>query len=174
MYDASQYFYWLCDFVGGCGNYTKLLMHLHNTDFIYLISMDGNRAEDGIRLRNRYEEEMNFPEKSFTTWYGNRPCSVLEMMIALAVRCEESIMGNSAYGDRTRYWFYSMIDNLGLRNMTDANYDMYLVVDVLNRFLYRQYNEDGSGGLFILSNPHIDARSMEIWMQLNWYLNDYI
>jgi hypothetical protein len=162
-----SYFYWLCDFIGGCGNYTNLLKHLHKIDFIYLISMDGNRAEDGIRLRYRYNQE-------FAEWCGRKPCSVLEMMIALAVRCEENIMGNDAYGDRTRYWFYSMIDNLGLSNMTDTNYNSDLVNKVLDKFLYRQYEPNGSGGLFIFDNPRIDARSMEIWMQLNWYLNDYI
>lgn len=174
MFDPLDYFYWLCDFVGGCGNYTKLFKHLHSTEFIYLISMDGNRAEDGIALRSRFESDANLPPNSFISWYGNRPCSVLEMMVALSVRCEECIMGDDAYGDRTGYWFYSMVDNLGLSNMTDANYNMDRVTDILNRFLYRQYDENGSGGLFILSNPNVDARSMEIWMQLNWYLNDYI
>ena len=136
--------------------------------------MDGNRAEDGIAMRSRFERDIDITPGSFTSWYGNRPCSVLEMMVALAVRCEESIMGDDTYGNRTGYWFYSMIDNLGLSNMTDANYDMDRVTDILNRFLYRQYDEDGSGGLFRISNPNVDARSMEIWMQLNWYLNDYI
>ena len=72
------------------------------------------------------------------------------------------------------YLFFEMIDNLGLRGMTDSNYDYDYVSFILDRFLYRQYDPDGKGGLFILRNhPEVDARSMEIWMQMNWYLSDY-
>lgn len=83
-------------------------------------------------------------------------------------------MSDSRYGDRTAYWFDSMIFSLGLADMTDPYYDAEKVDDILYRFLYRQYNQNGQGGLFTINNPNIDARSMEIWMQLNWYLNSYI
>jgi hypothetical protein len=132
--------------------------------------MDSKRAEDGIALRNRYERETGIPSKMFINDYGNRPCSVLEMMVALCLRCEETIMDDMGAG----YLFFEMIDNLGLRNMTDSNYDYDYVSFILDRFLYRQYDPDGKGGLFILRNhPEVDARSMEIWMQMNWYLSDY-
>lgn len=133
------------------------------------MSLDGNRAEDGLSLRARYEDETGY-----SSMMQNRPCSVLEMMVALAVRCEEDIMTDDVYGDRTPYWFDSMIFSLGLSGMTDPHYDEEYVADILYKFLYRQYGSNGRGGLFTINNPNIDVRSMEIWMQLNWYLNSYI
>ena len=168
--EANRYFYWLCHFVGVNRSYRRLFEQLHDTVFTYLIAMDSKRAEDGIALRNRYERETGIPSKMFINDYGNRPCSVLEMMVALCLRCEETIMDDMGAG----YLFFEMIDNLGLRGMTDSNYDYDYVSFILDRFLYRQYDPDGKGGLFILRNhPEVDARSMEIWMQMNWYLSDY-
>ena len=52
----NEYFEWMCQLV--CNerysrrlSYQKLLRHLHNIDFQYMLPMDGNRAEDGIDLR---------------------------------------------------------------------------------------------------------------------------
>ena len=49
----NEYFEWMCQLV--CNerysrrlSYQKLLRHLHNIDFQYMLPMDGNRAEDGI------------------------------------------------------------------------------------------------------------------------------
>ena len=54
----NEYFEWMCQLV--CNerysrrlSYQKLLRHLHNIDFQYMLPMDGNRAEDGIDLRYR-------------------------------------------------------------------------------------------------------------------------
>lgn len=170
----DQYFNWLCHFIGGCGRYEKLYRQMHDTAFVYLIAMDSNRAEDGISLRTRYEFEMGMPSGSFISAYGNRPCSIFEMMVALSIRCENDIMSDDFYNDRTYYWFEKMVKNLGLADMTDSNYDYDKVSFILDRFLYRQYAPNGEGGLFIINKPGIDVRSMEIWIQMNWYLNDYI
>lgn len=174
MHSGSEYFDWLVSFIGGCGRYSKLFNKLNSVPFVYLMAIDGNRAEDGIALRSRFEDQKGYPKGYFVSEYGSLPCSVLEMMIALCIRCEEDIMGNDIYGDRTGYWFYQMLKNLGLDGMTDSNYDDSTVDYILDRFLYRQYSPDGTGGLFKINNPNVDCRSMEIWMQLNWYLNDYI
>jgi hypothetical protein len=99
------------------------------------------------------------------------PCSVLEMMIALAIRCEETIMDDPDIGDRTRQWFWGMIINLGLGGMTDANFDPDFVDDSVLRFLNRDYEPDGRGGLFTIRNCHRDLRDVEIWYQLCWYLD---
>lgn len=46
------------DIAGGC--LIKLLRHLHNIDFQYMLPMDGNRAEDGIDLRYRFGYEKEY------------------------------------------------------------------------------------------------------------------
>ena len=40
--------------------------------------------------------------------------------------------------------------------------------------LYTSYAPDGKGGLFTIRNPRFDMRSMEIWYQMNCYLNEII
>ena len=99
---------------------------------------------------------------------------MLEMMIALALRCEEEIMDDPEIGNRTAQWFWLMITNLGLNGMSDDAYDRQLVTDVLNRFIDGEYEPDGRGGLFWLRKCKEDLRDVEIWCQLMWYLNTIV
>lgn len=175
----NRYFNWLFDLV--CGNrystqisYKKLLMHLHNTEFRYSIPRDQNRAEDGMDLRYHFALSQGYedPESSdviIECLYG--PCSVLEMMIALAKRCETDIMDDTNVGDRTTQWFWGMVTNLGLGSMVDKSFDKRYVDKVLQRFLDREYEPDGTGGLFRIRNCDRDLRTVEIWWQMCWYLD---
>lgn len=169
----DRYFDWLYDLV--CEeryskniSYRKLLGYLHDTEFRYSIPRDENRASDGVNLRWRYSDTHGFddiPEEL----YG--PCSVLEMMIALAIRCEENIMDDPNVGDRTGQWFWGMIVSLGLGGMTDSRYDKDFVMDTVDIFLERDYEPDGRGGLFTIRDCTRDLRDVEIWYQLCWYLD---
>lgn len=174
----NDYFEWLYDSV--CRNryakdisYRKLLMHLHRTEFIFTIRKDKNRAEDGIDLRYRFAYERDIPYDSVET-YLEGPCSLLEMMVALSIRCEETIMNDPNVGNRTGQWFWGMITNLGLGAMTDARFDEQYVDDVITRFLNREYKPNGEGGLFKIRNCDCDLREVEIWHQLCWYLDSIV
>lgn len=175
----NSYFNWMCGFVydttyTGVLSYIKLLKHLHYTDFQVLIPHDQNRAEDGIDLRYRFGRECGYDDALIASELDNKPCSVLEMMLALAIRCEETIMTDNAEGDRTGQWFWNMVLSLGLSSMTDENYDHQLVKNVLTIFLNRMYQPDGQGGLFTYPDCPYDLSEIEIWTQMNWYLGDYI
>ena len=168
----DDYFEWLCEVVDSKRfskhvSYRKLLMHLHNIEFTWFIPYDDNRADDGIMLRRKYALARHDEELSD---YISGPCSVLEMMAALAIRCEESIMDDTLFGNRTGQWFWGMIRNLGLSPMNDSNFDAEFVDDVIARFLNREYEPDGKGGLFTIKNCDHDLRTVEIWRQLSWYL----
>lgn len=173
----DEYFGWLFSLV--CKNryssqfsFRKLLMQLHNTVFRYSIPKDQNRAEDGINLRWRFVCENEFPDHYETIMsYLDGPCSVLEMMIALALRCEENIMDDPNIGNRTSQWFWHMIVNLGLGSMTDDQFDKIFVEETIERFLDRRYEPDGRGGLFTVRDCGTDLRTVEIWYQLCWYLD---
>ena len=104
------------------------------------------------------------------TEYLDGPCSVFEMMVALAQRCE-AVMDDPKIGDRTGQWFWGMIASLGLNGMSDNHYDEKYVKDVINRFLDREYEPNGKGGLFTIRNCEHDLRDVEIWYQLCWYLD---
>lgn len=172
----SDYFEWMHDLV--CGNrfgrsisYRKLLTFLHDVEFTYFIPYDENRAVEGIALRYRY---CVIHECEDMEIYLTGPCSVLEMMIALAIRCEENIMDDPGMGDRTGQWFWNMITNMGLGSMSDSNYNEWLVNDVVTRFLERDYEPDGRGGLFRVKGWHRDMRTAEIWHQLMAYINSLV
>lgn len=175
----SEYFDWMCQlvcnrrYIGGL-SYQKLLRFLHNIEFNYTIEMDGNREEDGIDLRYRFGYENSYEHAMISSYLDNRPCSVLEMMIALSIRCEEHIMDDPDIGNRTGQWFWDMIENLGLREMTDARYSEDYAEDVIQRFLDRRYKRNGEGGLFTVKHCRRDLRIVEIWYQMCWYLDEII
>lgn len=175
----SRYFEWLFDTIShdryaANTKYKTLLEHLFDIEFTWLIDMDENRAIDGINLRYRFGDEFGHDNIYIQRYLDNRPCSVLEMMIALAYRCEETIMGDDAFGDRTGFWFWTMIVNMELALMTNRKYDPVYVDGVVSRFLNRRYDPDGVGGLFITSNPSVDCRDIEIWYQMMGFLNEYM
>lgn len=154
--------------------YRKLFRQLYETTFDYIIPMDGNRAEDGIDLRYQFGADQGYEDYVIASYLDIRPCSVLEMMIALAIRCETHIMNDPSEGDRTGQWFWSMIVTLKLGSMTDHTYDEEYVDEVLYIFMNRKYDRDGSGGLFKVTRPLRDMRNVEIWYQMCWYLNDIL
>lgn len=175
----NEYFEWLYNYV--CKNkvhskisYRNLLMMLHETEFIFSIPNDENRAVDGESLRYRFELEFEEREGMSLPCKITGPCSVLEMMIALAIRCEETIMDDPLYGDRTAQWFWRMMSNLGLGLMTDDIYDRGLAKQKIDRFLNREYDPDGKGGLFYIRGCNEDLRNVEIWAQLCWYLDLFV
>lgn len=176
---SREYFKWMCQLV--CIkpydrrlSYSKLLNHLNDIDFQYILPMDGNRAEDGIALRYRFGYEKEYADSMVASYLDNRPCSVLEMLIALAFRCEEHIMDNPDTGNRMGQWFWDMIDNLGLESMNNSQFNAAYTDDVIFRFMERKYKRNGEGGLFTINHCKYDMRNVEIWYQLNWYLNGII
>ena len=174
----NDYFEWLYNLVcdglyTGRNSYRKLLMFLHNTEFTWTIPMDENRASDGIDLRYRFSVSQGY-EGGYLSEYIDGPCSVFEMILALAIRCEENIMDDTAYGDRTTQWFWGMINNLGLGEMVDGLFDKDYVNTVIKDFLNRDYKPNGKGGLFTIRNCDHDLRDVEIWYQLNWYLDSIL
>ena len=169
----DEYFEWIHDLVSGerfsRGNgYRKLLTFLHDCEFTYFIPHDENRADDGIDLRYRFCCAHRCEDLEYRL---SGPCSVLEMMVALAIRCEENIMDDPIIGDRTAQWFWNMIVNMGLGGMTDRNYNEWLANDAMTRLLERDYDFDGAGGLFRVKNSTRDMRDAEIWHQAMAYLN---
>lgn len=174
---SDEYFEWLFDLV--CGkryskktSFRKLITRLHTTEFEYLISRDRNRAEDGKDLRYRFILARGYDDLYEIIMDDlEGPCSVLEMMIALAIRCEENIMDDPNIGDRTGQWFWGMVGNLGLGSMTDGRFDKKFVDETIRRFLDRDYEPNGKGGLFTIRHCDVDLRTVEIWHQLCWYLD---
>lgn len=167
----NLYFNWLCAKVTRIdGNptpsnsYWNLLRVLHNTEFAWTLVGDDNRAMDGLDLRRQFLIAGDIPD--YPDW-RNMPCSLLEMLIAFAMRAEFQT------GDSVSQWFWEFIDNLGLKDYTDAvNTGEDEVETVLYNLVWRRYDYHGRGGLFPIEEPEKDQRNTEIWYQFCEYLID--
>lgn len=175
----DDYFEWMYDLIEknrheGASSFRRLLLYLDSVEFRYRIRNDSDRANDGIALRRRYALRMEGYEYEYILDCLEGPCSVFEMMVALAIRCEETIMADPLVGDRTGHWFWRMIVNMGLGGMTDAHFDRKYVEKVVKTFLDRKYEPDGRGGLFTIKNCDKDLRKVGIWSITMWYLDTII
>lgn len=175
--DREQAYYrWITSIV--CQNeyasnehqYQALLRHLYEKEFRWSILYDQNRARDGKDLRFQFSDLANLEWEIGM----DDPCSVLEMMVGLAIRCEQSIMTDSSIGDRTSMWFWDMIESLGLDSYTDADYDKERADAILDKFMDRRFSKNGKGSLFTFRDSKKDARSIEIWRQMCLYLDELI
>lgn len=176
---TASYYRWLCKFISSNigPSYYMLFHKLHDTVFTSPHPMDVHRAMDGEALRVRYAEERNDISGEIMGVLSNTgPCSIFEMMIALAIRCEEQIMADDDEGNRTGQWFWGMIQNMRLASMSDERYDEEYVNKRLDIFSKRLYDIDGQGSLFPNINPRFRDQFLdaEIWYQMNWYLSEYL
>lgn len=172
----NEYFRWMyrlvcSDRYPNSPSYFCLLSLLDSIEFTYSIPLDENRAWDGADLRYRFGRERGLDDNLIELLLDDRPCSVLEMLVALSIRCEEHIMYNPEIGDRTCHWFWIMLSSLGLKQMDDTRFDDGYSRFIIVRFLNHQYRYDGAGGLFTIPNCSSDMTTIEIWRQLMLYLN---
>lgn len=154
-------------------SYNFLFLELAKIRFDFVHPMDENRYIDGLSVRTDFQFETGksiFPEDGLMA-----ECTVLEMLVALACRCENQIMRNVDVGDRTKVWFFVMLDNLGVKiTNNEWKFDTSeLIQEHIKVFLDRKYNPDGSnGGLFPLKKPLKNQRNEQIWNQLMAYINE--
>lgn len=132
---------------------------MFNTPFEWLIANDDNRLEDGLELRIEFGLDLQK--------FAYIPCSVLEVLVALARRLAFET------GEEDAEWFWRMIANLGLGHMSDEEFPEggeAVTAMALQRFIERRYDRDGHGGIFPLRESNIDQRKVEIWYQMSAYL----
>ena len=177
----NDYFDWIidltntwCEMNSGTGSYLALLEYLFDRQFVWEMMMDGNRAQDGVETRFRFVEQSDEYDYRDVYLYLTHPCNVLEMMVALARRCEDHIMGDPSQSDHAGRWFWGMITNMHLDKMIDGYFDEGYVETVVDAMLDRNYASNGDGGLFKIHDKDKDMRFVDIWCQLNWYLNEVV
>lgn len=177
----TSYFQWLCEIVHADSmekSYYVLCNELFGFPFWYKNPRDANRASDGIQLRQDYiaEIEMLYDTKVEDKFVLNTSeCSVFEMIIAIAKRMNDELMTENIKEDKTYKYFWEIIDNLGLTQYSDDKADGsmgYVICGRLEDFNNRKYKKDGSGGMFPLKRPEKDQRKVEIWYQMQAYINE--
>jgi hypothetical protein len=169
----NEYFLWLCDQIGisrtrSDPSRRELVWFLHNIVFYGFVPNDDNRAEDGKKLRQYFADQKLGGEDCQCL---DGQCTVLEMMVALARRMEESI------DSLTERWFWEMVRNLGLQGFSDDDINptaiRYRNSSKIDDWLERRISTKGEGGLFPLrKSHHKDQRNVEIWYQMQAYLGE--
>ena len=170
--DVDIYFNWLCNMIKG-SYYEELLFKLFTTEFISPDGRDSSRIFDGLKLRDKFEWEVNHAYKC-----GRKDgCSVLEMLIGLAIRLDDDVMYEIRYGDRFVDWFWLFIDNMGMSQATDSNWNFSwskFVDKRIRDIMAHNYKENGEGGMFVIENRDEDMREVDIWRQLMWFISENI
>lgn len=165
----EQYFTWLYSQIGSLKTrdksrtYWNLARQLFTKEFVWIVPNDDNRVEDGRNLRLEFVTEQGV-EGVRPDWF-DIGCSMLEMLVGLSRRLSFEA------GGEPREWFFQLVENLGLYDLTDNKHIHEREVDrVLERVIWRNYEPDGNGGLFPLKYADRDQREIEIWYQMNSYL----
>ena len=159
---------------GPIRGFDLLLDFLDTTEFYAVIQNDENRIYDGLELRLDYADECDLDYDILDEIRGN--CTVLEMMVALAKRMEDDILGDPDLENRTYIWFQYMIDGLELPKMDDAHFDLSYCEDILWHFLNRKKR---FGKNILLFKYHSTenlkngkSNSVEIWYQMHAFIRE--
>ena len=143
--------------------YFKLFGCLLNVGFASGHPNDARRESEGLNLRDDFEYETGLYLE------GLMPrCSFMEMLVALAYRCERQLMRSAYYGDRTSQWFFDMIDSLGLRDCTGPKWSSSTasyIQDKCELMMNRKIC------LFDYKGAKKNINE-EIWKQLSAYINE--
>lgn len=156
----NEYREWLlktCQF--GNPNFTKLMNYLLLYPFTVIIPFDQNRVLDAKALRDGYG-------------LYNGPISVLEVLIALAIRMDREFVGYPG-SPNPQIMFWEFLSNLGLTRFDDTHYystEQIKVSTIVKRFVNRLYDQNGVGGIFPLHRTDRDQRQLELWSQMNEYI----
>lgn len=169
---ADNYTDWLYEvsetWISKCSakSYHRAIVRLDHALFKSDIPRDKNRIDDAVTL---WKTTTGMTEDTLAE------ASILEVMISLALRCENEIMHDPRLGDQTHLWFWMMFHSLGLEPFDDDNYDPKAINDIIEKLNRRRYFRNGKGGLFaVYSHPEIDMRKTEVWYQMQLALCEYL
>lgn len=174
---SEPYTNWLIGHIEGFKkgelNYTyehsQMLIKLLYTPFdIIKMKRDEDRIKDGLYLRECYISEFKTEkEEAF-----ENDCSVLEVLVALAIRMENDILSSAKYGPRAHVWFWMMIQTMHLDDVKNEDFDEEKVVKIVVKMMERKYEKDGNGGLFFIPECQKDMRKIDIWHQMNDWVSE--
>lgn len=166
----EAYFHWLVPQVQEEGHqrktYWDLFRIMFQKEFVWLVPNDDNRIIDGTDLRTEFLLEADAPR--FVSPDGFGPCSVLELIVGLGRRLS-FFAGGNAEG-----WSWQLVVNLELHRLSDplGKIRSTRANEILDRMIWRNYNPDGTGGLFPLAWPQEDQKKVELWYQMSAYVEE--
>lgn len=174
----QKYFDWLCDRVNRRDigeDHCFLLSCLFEIEYYYLVPNDENRAADGKRLREVFSELEGY-NNDILEYLIHKPTTVLEVIIGLAERMDYILIDRRSKGCKVSRWFWEMIANLGLipfhpndPNAEEKKKENLILVET---WLERAYAPSGKGGLFPLKNAVENQQEVELWYQMQAYVQE--
>lgn len=155
--------------------FDNIMEQLLHTKYEPYYDLDDNRGVDGLTTRDIFYE--TFPPDARTLLFDELimdigpSCTVLEMMVTLAIRCETDVAGDPSGEDRTAHWFDVMLESMGLTQYTGDSYNADSVARIIWKMQNHDYLPNGEGGLFkIPDGTGFDMTKLEIWSQMNAYI----
>lgn len=168
-----EYFLYLQGLAGvrNAANYSFLMEELWNIEFFVLpeFPMDKNRAEDGLALRDRFQNDLGkgIPMRG-------KPCSVLEMLLALSERMDLEYVGSPGEIHNDVIFFH-MLKNLGLENCQNLGWNWLCrekISQSCEKLNKKITTKNGRGELFPLKNWRKRGKKREIWAQMQAYISE--
>lgn len=160
----DDYFHWLTSQIelpaDNPNTYNDLFARMHETEFLWSIAHDDDRVQDGLVLRDQF---LNGRRHKFK--FGP---TVLEVLIALSRRVAFTA------GGTPEIWAWQLIENLRLDRRADpfTKGRADRVDETLETLIWRTYQRDGKGGFFPLTQSIQDQTKIDIWSQMNAYVNE--
>jgi len=146
-------------------SYFELVYLMFETEFKWSVDMDDNRLADGMELRAEFAHLHN---ASRTGMNRLGPCSFIEVLIGLSRRLA-FVAGGTA-----RRWAWQLLVNLHLEKMWDhlSGSKRHAALQIMNTVIQRDYAPNGEGGFFPMAWDERDQRQVELWYQLNAYVEE--
>lgn len=146
------------------GSFNSLVTHLDARIFVAGVERDENRITDAIFFRDEYYE-------GASSDLVEKPISVLEVLMALASRCCDNIIGEP---DEFNYGkiFTDMLINLGLLRFDDGSYSNEEVDVIIDNFLNRNFGKHGEGSIVYLQEPRHNPKKVDLWYLMMWYITE--
>ncbi len=155
-------------------SYEGLLNELNVITFHSEITMDENRVTDAQDMRYIFGAEVGYAEGEICRMLDYKPPSVLEIIVALICRVQESVLDNLSTKLSNQAIFMDILKSLNLDwikgQMTGEKINY--VLDSMFTLFSREYTYYGEGGLFTVNSPKNDMRETDIWYQFMWYLDE--
>lgn len=152
--------------------YGKLLKILNEIEYEFTTLLDENRLSDALNMRNEFLEECcGYSYSKFDSsmvsacpnivLFGPHRCSVLEMLVAMSIRCEIEMTGEPGC-DVLGRMFWIAIDNSGLSKFTDDRFD--------GQFVRKIVRETTNSDIFPFNRSGIDKSRVDLWYAMQLWI----
>ena len=152
-----DYYSYLCT-LAGLDESSRIATVLDDINYTWRNPLDENRSEAGKNLRSKFANSEGLEIDDVRVG----ECSVLEMLVAVAVELSET------YDNYSEDWFSEIADNLGITGVSCEK-----IRYIITKWLIGDYDKHGDGTPFPLTNDEKDCRTMQLHDQMNAYLNEH-